>query len=783
MSWLFSAVVFCAVVGADTDASADSINEAEKRRLHSFESVPSAALDKDDECVGGEEKCALDAIQIRTRRVLGGNVLIKIPPQPPPSEPPDADSTGRSTNVEVTRPGSGKPPRICDASLVAETCRNVNLLTPEFFGTEADANPHIVHAAELSEQLMISRKSITFFLRDYLNVTNLEVDGAALNHSAYAVSCENLCALTVGSFPPPDRPPTSDVACYVPDGNTEPACVVDVSPQSLGGMVFEDTDPDEASSKYSETPRWETELEAEHDDNQPQASQTLDTVAELKKLRDLQYPDKGGREIAVSVANLFRVYPFLGIQVLDLTEENAEPTESELQVETEEASHGSSGDEVHGKHGFDPTFYSSRRRSDYSSSRRRSDEFPTDPNYGLDTRRRYSTSSRRRSGELPTDPNYGIDTRRRYSDSRRRFFNYHSYMPRRRSSGDRRRPSAGIVGGAAVGGAAVGGAAVGGAAPLVGANAPSPAWKDQVHHVALKAQAYAAGALRNMNTGAAQQSVNKWFGSSDSQTLRNVRRVVNGVHGLLSNVDYVYPGSKCKSNVFAYVFPNPPNNKNSRGQYIFHLCDLYIKSKLQEQIETLTHEGSHHKTMSTDDVCIQKVGGSCSKRAYGRKTCAELARFSPTSSVKNADNYCFFINDAFEAKRGGAAEPFPAPTDAQAVSPAPLPAPRPATAGQSPPTVPPWLAPWVGGGGTPPTVPPWLAPYIPPQSAAGSQHPSQRPAGVPSTPSWIPGQPVVPSWMTPWLPPGTTGHGGGQPKVPSWTPPVPGSIPTTPWWR
>lgn len=188
-------------------------------------------------------------------------------------------------------------------------------------------------------------------------------------------------------------------------------------------------------------------------------------------------------------------------------------------------------------------------------------------------------------------------------------------------------------------------------------------WKDDVKKVGVRAQAYSAGALRNMNAGYAGAVMLKWFGRSDYAAQREMRRVINGVHDMLSNVDYIYPGSRCRPNVFAYVFPSPPYNKNSRGQYLVQLCDLYLKSDLEEQIETLTHEGSHHHTMSTNDVCYQGDGPTCT-RSYGRQICAMLAKKDPAKALKNADNFCYFINDAYESCRGscrGNSAPAPPP--------------------------------------------------------------------------------------------------------------------------
>jgi hypothetical protein len=65
------------------------------------------------------------------------------------------------------------------------------------------------------------------------------------------------------------------------------------------------------------------------------------------------------------------------------------------------------------------------------------------------------------------------------------------------------------------------------------------------------------------------------------------------------------------------------------------------------QIETLTHEGSHHQPSETDDVCIDGTD-DCDDdddKAYGRKTCETLATEHPAAALRNADNLCYFVND------------------------------------------------------------------------------------------------------------------------------------------
>jgi hypothetical protein len=132
---------------------------------------------------------------------------------------------------------------------------------------------------------------------------------------------------------------------------------------------------------------------------------------------------------------------------------------------------------------------------------------------------------------------------------------------------------------------------------------------------------------------------------------------MNSVNDMLGNVEYVYvPFPKCQKNVYAYVYPRAytckpeevntrPCTKNNKGQFIFYICDLTLESEESIQIETLTHEGSHHALAFTDDVDFE--GGT----AYGRDTCKRLARQQPGEALKNADNFCYYIQDVTDVLR------------------------------------------------------------------------------------------------------------------------------------
>eukprot|EP00931_Biecheleriopsis_adriatica_P047857 TRINITY_DN27620_c0_g1_i1.p1 TRINITY_DN27620_c0_g1~~TRINITY_DN27620_c0_g1_i1.p1 ORF type:complete len:575 (+),score=107.44 TRINITY_DN27620_c0_g1_i1:276-2000(+) len=367
---------------------------------------------------------------------------------------------------------------------------------------------------------MVSRKSLLSFLAEYLEATNVEVDARALSLHSFEVECAELCSKTVQSFPAAQRPPTSDVACYMPAGTSVPKCDLDVSEEALKSITFGDHNPfaPGAGSQYLEGSNMtvhkytdsETVQETKALEHLLQHQDKINSTSELNALADMSYPETEPQQIAIMIANLFRVYPLAKVKAVDRKAEAWERGAFEALL-------------------------------------------------------------------LEAD---GDDS-----------------------------------------------------------------WKDTVVKVAVQAQAYTGTALRNLNTPKGARQMTRWFGRDDEASKREVRRVLNSVHNLLSNVDYVYPGSNCKQNTFAYVYPNPPLNKNKNGQFVFHLCKHYMEVSLSEQIETLTHEASHHRMSLTKDQCYRGTGKDC-KKAYGRLACQMLARSAPEKALHNADNVCYFVNDA-----------------------------------------------------------------------------------------------------------------------------------------
>jgi len=156
-----------------------------------------------------------------------------------------------------------------------------------------------------------------------------------------------------------------------------------------------------------------------------------------------------------------------------------------------------------------------------------------------------------------------------------------------------------------------------------------------------------------MNSRTVPKLVETWFGNNaDNPTRTEVKRVLAGVHSMLNNVDYVYPGDQCSANSYAYVFPQSPWNKKG-GKYLFYLCDYYMKVGDGEKIETLIHEGAHHQVMVAQD---SKWKG---KTMYGRTLCTSVAQKCAAGdkaacllALRNADTFCYFVNDAALASQG-----------------------------------------------------------------------------------------------------------------------------------
>eukprot|EP00933_Yihiella_yeosuensis_P061897 TRINITY_DN64768_c0_g1_i1.p1 TRINITY_DN64768_c0_g1~~TRINITY_DN64768_c0_g1_i1.p1 ORF type:complete len:610 (-),score=67.78 TRINITY_DN64768_c0_g1_i1:79-1824(-) len=176
-------------------------------------------------------------------------------------------------------------------------------------------------------------------------------------------------------------------------------------------------------------------------------------------------------------------------------------------------------------------------------------------------------------------------------------------------------------------------------------------WRDDVARVTVQADAYVTKAIRHFRNKETGEQVERWFGRAarrDVKTRKYILYVLNGILHMLAHTRFVYPGESCTPQTFAYVYPRGSRAKLG-GKYVIHLCELYMRRK-SEQVETIVHEGSHHATAFTKDVCSDPrdlAEGSCraGPNAYGRPLCKTVARSMPERALINADNYCYYVQD------------------------------------------------------------------------------------------------------------------------------------------
>jgi hypothetical protein len=171
--------------------------------------------------------------------------------------------------------------------------------------------------------------------------------------------------------------------------------------------------------------------------------------------------------------------------------------------------------------------------------------------------------------------------------------------------------------------------------------------------VAVTAKMYIDQALHNMNAKKVPDVVTKWFGRNSDELRQRVQSILQGTKRVMQNPHLIFPPDGpqlCDDTTLAFV-DGPPADRTSNGDYVINLCNIFLEGSLSEQIETMTHEGSHHLPMDLLDVEYK------GETAYGQELCLALAadcsREQPpgqlcTNAANNADNFAFFINEAFK---------------------------------------------------------------------------------------------------------------------------------------
>jgi len=576
-------------------------------------------------------------------------------------------------------PTLGRRPGLCDVDIVKMTCTVLNNETVEAYGSAIDSDPRYVHAIELSETLSISKSSVIGMLKS-LQLTNWAASSSA---DAFAVNCQELCEKLVASFPPRVVPSMSDVGCYWPPNalatilNQAPICDVDVSPSAMANITFKDILPTKEDERYGEF-RWMDRINPDSAGTNNIDAALNDAAdpspAEQQVLRSVDYPNMSTDQLRMNTIHLFRIFPAINSQVQDgagfmgmfAPAEPQRPTVAPTAAPARRLRHDENvtgtfnskqgGFQETGDRSFvermltatpdDSCAYARDGNCDYDTGNCAPGTDCTDcrgcnPNGQTDDSCTYSRDGT--CDEPPQSPFYcyaGTDC----TDCGT------CPGPAHNLGGIRTRYTSGEI----------------------------PHWKQKTLQLAVKAKAVCNQAVTAMASRQIPSVVTTWFGNNwDLPTRQEIKRVINGVKGMLDNVDYIYPGDQCQPYVYAYVYPNDPYNKNAAGKYLFHLCDYYMKVNEEEQIETLLHEGSHHMTMRTDDSTWN------GQTMYGRPVCKQVARLCQQGNLeacakarKNADSYCYFINDA--AKSAGIVQPAGRRRYAPPPTPPPTPAPTPA---------------------------------------------------------------------------------------------------------
>eukprot|EP00931_Biecheleriopsis_adriatica_P113026 TRINITY_DN8794_c0_g1_i1.p1 TRINITY_DN8794_c0_g1~~TRINITY_DN8794_c0_g1_i1.p1 ORF type:complete len:573 (+),score=91.22 TRINITY_DN8794_c0_g1_i1:59-1777(+) len=517
-------------------------------------------------------------------------------------------------------------PSLCHAKLVQEACDAMDKRN----------NRLTVGYSEIADALSATRVSTVAALKEI----DIEIDEYTSLGGDNTITCQQLCEDVVRSISEDFLPPTSDVAC-----RSDGTCDIDVSPEAQGKIQFRSKGTDFHAGHPIKSHHSKTMNE------NPLDIRGLGIGAEAK-----EYVEVTSEEVQIKLANLFRIYPMLVMSIETLGDEgegDASLNSSLMELEEADAQDLPGCNRVH----CYPLPDKCRLRSLcghcsaclHSAAPSPAFRPPSPPYkppsapYRPPSPPYKPPSAPYRPPSPPYKPHYSPPSppnrppyrpapdpyRPHYSPPSPPNRPHYSppsppNRPPYRPAPDPYRPPP--------------------RDPHRPVKPAMPRWRAEVEEVSIKAQAYVASAIRNM--GSDRHVFAEWFGHDDSSARRDkVRYTLNAVSRMLSHVDYIPNSPDCGATTYAFVYPNGPKAKNARGQFVFYLCSYYFKVDEGEKIETLTHEGSHHATAFTDDVCMDNLPQGRCTTAYGRQNCRQVARQFPSRAIKNADNYCYYIND------------------------------------------------------------------------------------------------------------------------------------------
>mmetsp|Transcript_18168 Transcript_18168/g.31895 ORF Transcript_18168/g.31895 Transcript_18168/m.31895 type:complete len:514 (-) Transcript_18168:20-1561(-) len=467
-------------------------------------------------------------------------------------------------------------PELCQNKIMRETCKAL----------DRDNNPKTSSVFELSEALSASASSVEAFLKSIA----LPMNGQR------RFPCQQLCQKVVRSIDSVRLPPTSDVGCRMGKATVRrnAVCDVDVSPEALEKIKFSS----EGINFHKGHPLQK---------NQGQIRGRLDLAIQGHKVEHKTKTDISVEDAKVLVANLFRVYPMLAMDVRSLSEEALEALSEEALEEPFEKR---------------PIVKSKQDTACLAHCREDVD--------CIIKRLTCSKCSICRAGVKSRTTTTTTATTQGWLQNV-----WHAVKPHVQELQDRLNTTVRDI------------------QDRFHQDPPEVTWHhrfaDQLEKVNVKAQAQMAAAIRDSLKDKEQLKI--WFGDTSGETRQRIRFVLNSIDKVLINVAYKPGGETCSDTTYAFVYPYGGKSKNEKGQFVYYMCDYYFKVPLGEQIETLTHEGSHHAVGFTDDVRFETEYYEGEVTAYGRDLCRILARDHPKDALKNADNYCYYINDLVTRRR------------------------------------------------------------------------------------------------------------------------------------
>jgi len=153
--------------------------------------------------------------------------------------------------------------------------------------------------------------------------------------------------------------------------------------------------------------------------------------------------------------------------------------------------------------------------------------------------------------------------------------------------------------------------------------------KSQVDSSTNKAITQSSNAYDCMADNSCSQLCDTWFGAYTTANYNYDLNCFYNIETTLKNNGinaYCNPAG-CGNNVYAYVYPSDP------AQTVY-LCGAFW-SQPAEQANTVVHEMSHFNVIAgTQDY------------TYGKASCKSLAINNPYQASRNADNVCYFSDEA-----------------------------------------------------------------------------------------------------------------------------------------